>query len=166
MNKLLLLLLMPIAMLSASAQTVTVQHLQQSQMVENLAKLGKMTFADGKIQVYNAQGEQLTEIELSDETTIVIAENESVEIGEEVFDLGAGLDQLTGKVVVYPNPATDNLYVSGAEIGENIKIFSITGQQIMTVKVSSNTTTINVSTLPAGTYLMQLNNELLKLRKQ
>lgn len=60
---------------------------------------------------------------------------------------------------VYPNPVIDVLTVKGNQAvlnGVNMSVFSITGQLVKT----SNSTSINVSDIKAGLYLVSIQNKL------
>jgi hypothetical protein len=75
-----------------------------------------------------------------------------------------GLNIASSDVQIYPNPATDVLNVTAAQ-NVNVAIFSIDGKKLMDQK---NATSINVSSLVSGMYLIQVygeNNELLKAEK-
>lgn len=62
----------------------------------------------------------------------------------------------TPKVLIYPNPATDLVHVDGVEASE-IRIYNVTGQLLKTVKGIND---INVSNLPAGTYLLRITSAI------
>ncbi|WP_426278852.1 T9SS type A sorting domain-containing protein [Chryseobacterium sp. S-02] len=65
---------------------------------------------------------------------------------------------------LYPNPATDKLFVSGLSSDEKYEIYSVTGQKIMTGKISQSA--INVSSLQKGVYFIQIGNKKQKLIKK
>jgi hypothetical protein len=58
---------------------------------------------------------------------------------------------------IYPNPANDVLYVevNNASISELV-VMDVTGNVLKTQAVSSNKEAMNISSLPAGTYLLRL----------
>lgn len=61
-------------------------------------------------------------------------------------------------VTLHPNPATDELTItSPANKYQNISISNMLGKRIMTLKMSKPTTTIDVSALPEGMYIVTLN---------
>jgi hypothetical protein len=61
-------------------------------------------------------------------------------------------------VTLHPNPATDELTItSPANKYQSISISNMLGKRIMTLKMSKPTTTIDVSALPAGMYIVTLN---------
>ena len=68
-------------------------------------------------------------------------------------------------VKIYPNPASNCLIIENAE-NELVSIFDLTGNVIMTAKPVDNLFQLNVSSLPAGTYIMKINkNNILSGKK-
>jgi len=65
-----------------------------------------------------------------------------------------GLENENGGFAVYPNPASDFLYLHGRqELPESAEIFSITGKKIMHVNYPQK---ISVSHLAPGIYLIKI----------
>ena len=62
-------------------------------------------------------------------------------------------------ISVYPNPVTDRFYINTNLINYNISIYNILGKQIYRTIGNSGNTTINLSLLPRGVFLLKLNNE-------
>lgn len=58
---------------------------------------------------------------------------------------------------VYPNPASDNLNINSSENISELSIYNILGQKVKQVKVNSNESTIDVSSLNSGTYIITIN---------
>lgn len=91
------------------------------------------------------------------------AEGLNFEIGEESI---TDTDELTSEPVmlVFPNPATSTLQVVAAEMqGQGaIQVWNAQGQMVLSrtnVEMSGTTTTLDVSTLPAGVYYLQVSAE-------
>ncbi|GGG06310.1 hypothetical protein GCM10011344_03490 [Dokdonia pacifica] len=61
---------------------------------------------------------------------------------------------------IYPNPATDVITVtfSNPTISDTLRVFDITGKLVKSVGVQQTETTIPMSNLTAGVYLVQLEN--------
>ena len=70
----------------------------------------------------------------------------------------------TNALVVYPNPATDILYIANLTTESIATIYSINGIQLLRqhVAVDGN---INVSMLQSGLYLIKINNNVIKFSK-
>ncbi|UZO80502.1 T9SS type A sorting domain-containing protein [Aquimarina sp. ERC-38] len=66
---------------------------------------------------------------------------------------------------VYPNPASDVLFISGQEeiVNANYRIYTISGQLILSTQASDR---INVSNLSAGMYFLKTSTGIVKFLKQ
>ncbi len=64
----------------------------------------------------------------------------------------------TAGLTVYPNPATNVVNITGADI-KDIQLFNTVGQLIHKYNISSSKAQINVSDLPQGIYLLRINTE-------
>lgn len=97
------------------------------------------------------------------EGTIIYSSNgdygsgESVNFGGQVIILGVGQSELTN-VVLYPNPTNSVVTIANAE-NANVAIFNILGQRVMEVNNISNSQSMDVSNLQAGTYFVQIAKE-------
>lgn len=75
-------------------------------------------------------------------------------VGEE-SDL---INETTLSTTIYPNPATDYLYINSENLSGEINIYNLSGQLILKGgSTSGNRLMINVIDLPAGTYLVRIN---------
>lgn len=59
------------------------------------------------------------------------------------------------KVMVYPNPANSVINLNANNNIEQVAIFTLTGQQVMFVQPNSNETSINISGLSSGMYIVR-----------
>ena len=59
-------------------------------------------------------------------------------------------------LVIYPNPVSTELQISGSNVNSNISILDISGKTILTQKNVGKT--IDVSSLKEGIYFLQLTN--------
>lgn len=75
--------------------------------------------------------------------------------------------ETTAALNVYPNPATDIVYVNaGVEI-ENIALYNLAGAQVASyAEINGTNATINVADLVAGTYLLKVNGQTVKVIKK
>jgi cupin superfamily acireductone dioxygenase involved in methionine salvage len=53
-------------------------------------------------------------------------------------------------VKIYPNPATDHLYIEGS--GQEVSIFDLLGKKVLEQKMDATATKISLPRLPSGTY--------------
>lgn len=61
------------------------------------------------------------------------------------------------QVVLYPNPASSTVYISSEETMKDYRILAMSGQIVASGKPSNNS--IELSSIPAGTYLLELRTE-------
>jgi hypothetical protein len=72
-----------------------------------------------------------------------------------------GLDELTGtNVTLYPNPTTGNLNVTLSDIETvNAVVYNAQGKLILTINNLKNGSTIDLSSVETGVYMVHLNTE-------
>ncbi|MFT5824422.1 MAG: hypothetical protein ACI8ZM_005690, partial [Crocinitomix sp.] len=65
-------------------------------------------------------------------------------------------------IKVYPNPTNDNIIVNieGRELSKNcnIRLFSLDGRLVLEQEIIQSNTTLNLTELTSGTYLLQVIN--------
>jgi hypothetical protein len=62
-------------------------------------------------------------------------------------------------ISIYPNPASDVLFITGAAKESIVQFISVTGAVIYQEKISDNTS-INITHIPAGMYFVKINNSI------
>jgi hypothetical protein len=62
----------------------------------------------------------------------------------------------------YPNPASTNLTISASKNIENVEIFNVIGQKVMTLTPNNSNSVINVSSLNSGVYILKATIEGIK----
>lgn len=62
----------------------------------------------------------------------------------------------------YPNPTSNNLTVSASKNIENVEIFNLIGQKVMSLTPNTNNKTIDVSNLNTGVYILKATIEGIK----
>ena len=65
-------------------------------------------------------------------------------------------------VVIYPNPANDNLLVqfkSDIWTGTTLKVYTAVGQLVKSYQIQGNKQKIDISDLPKGIYVVKLSNK-------
>lgn len=82
------------------------------------------------------------------------------------FEEVAGVqDFTTGTFKVYPNPAHNELYISGNEFGPyRYFLYSTDGRLLRQGEVQDGDP-INISDIPSGLYILKINNKSLKISK-
>ncbi len=69
------------------------------------------------------------------------------------------IELVENEVVLFPNPAIDNLTVVSEQMIKDIRIFDISGRMLMSVDVMDHTVEVEVSSFNNGLYIMQVNTE-------
>ena len=69
---------------------------------------------------------------------------------------------------VYPNPVRDIVHITNGVAIESVKLIDLTGRTVMNAPVNQGQTSadINVSNVPAGTYILFVNNIPTKIEKK
>ena len=78
-----------------------------------------------------------------------------------VKTLGEGVEELTSAVNIYPNPANDKLYIEAETEIEEVVVYDVYGksQKLKTSETQNLKTSVDVSGLNSGVYLIKINTE-------
>lgn len=150
MKKWTLLLAILCGMQVMATQLVLVPRTGQER-TNDIALIGKWVFEGEKLVLLDKSGQVLAAEETSAIRKIVFRDRQSAV--ENVAD---------DVLVVYPNPTQDVLCISGADAQTSLRVFSLSGQVLTTAQGAQ----INVSALPAGTYLLQIGTQVVRFIKQ
>jgi hypothetical protein len=77
--------------------------------------------------------------------------------------------ELQAAIKLYPNPVTNGqLIIDNGQwkAGETVEIYGISGALVATYKATGEKTSVNVSQLPNGTYLLRVGGYTAKFVKQ
>ena len=81
----------------------------------------------------------------------------------ETQDVPTSVDESgIAQVYAFPNPVTNVLYIQGVDSDACLNVFNLTGSLVL----KSSGTELNVSELPRGTYLLQVDNQVIKFIKK
>ena len=58
-------------------------------------------------------------------------------------------------ISIYPNPAHNEINISGVKTINNIEIYSTAGNLVKKANLSTNKTAIDISSLPKGSYVLK-----------
>ncbi|HPH73202.1 MAG TPA: T9SS type A sorting domain-containing protein, partial [Paludibacteraceae bacterium] len=67
---------------------------------------------------------------------------------------------------IYPNPTMDALYVTGTNVGETVRVFTLNGRLVLSGTASDTVLQLPVSGLEAGVYLLQIDTQISKFIKR
>jgi hypothetical protein len=92
------------------------------------------------------------------ETGLPLCESSSDTV---IVDLSIGVEELTsGQVMVYPNPATENVTVKSSYTISGIEVMNFVGQTVYSnSNVAAKTAKINVTTLRSGVYFVKVSTD-------
>lgn len=154
MRKFLTLVMLCAAMfLSAQTDQITIEYLDAEQQVYELSRIHKFVLENGKFKVVDKSGQILSESELSTLDKII-------------FDVSTGVRPVGDiKFDVYPNPTTEVVTINGVEAGSVVRVFTLEGRMISTTVAEGESVNVNVSSLASGTYLMQIDSNVVKIIK-
>jgi hypothetical protein len=77
------------------------------------------------------------------------------------------INEETSGLLIYPNPANNILTIVSHTVGiENINIYNLNGQLVLNKKLNNNHNTINVSSLEAGIYIIDILSENTSVKRK
>jgi len=92
--------------------------------------------------------------------TSIIQGNEQVtSIEYKDINLSASLEELDGKLKIYPNPSSDFIKIDNLEGASTFSVFNIDGALVLNGAIDSNSNTIDISKLSIGTYTVLVNSK-------
>jgi len=89
------------------------------------------------------------------------------------IEIPAGINENTDREIkIYPNPATDHIYINFSDeifskASCSYQLFDIMGREVSKVVVSKESQLLDISSIPEGVYFLQIyaDNKLLKVQK-
>lgn len=139
--------------LKAQSPTLEIQKKDQSVVQTALSDLRKLTFSNDAMAVHYNSG-QTGNVALSD-------------ISKMIFGTVSGVKNLrytNTEILVYPNPASDYLYVKTTD-NQTIQIMNISGATVISQKASDRETQIHIADLAKGIYILKLDHKVAKFTK-
>ena len=139
-----------------------------------LDKIGQVTFDSKKMYLWDRSGNMLGSTKFKNISTVTFVEGtagtEDPEDPEKPKDPdnpddNDGLQSVNSDLVrIYPNPAQEKVIITGLT-GQTVRLYSLDGQVVTTVRSEGSTVSLSVGQLPSGVYVLQAGAELLKLIK-
>ncbi len=156
-RKLIILSLLFVAIATMAETSLIIKPLTGQEQANAFAQIGYVKVAQDSLFVFSHSDFLLSKIAINDVRYIRYGEpNEATSI-EDV--------QAATTCRVYPNPTQDMLIIDNANC-EKAYIFDLNGRLLQTTPISGEHTSINVTSLPQGDYLLLLNNQTVKFIKQ
>ena len=116
----------------------------------DIAKIGKLIFVNNEIQLLDKSGNELA--------TEVLGNVRKITFVASPTDVD---NVQPNNIVIYPNPSHDILYVSGIEVAD-LRVYDLQGRMLLVEHGHQ----VTVSSLPLGTYLLQVGTQVVRFIKQ
>ena len=145
------------------ATTLHVEQLQGEEFALAVKQIGKLVIKGSTIEFYDRQGTLLHTSDIADVPVMTFDQkSEEQDFGEEEQE--AVENVFGGKELysVYPNPSSTAVMINGLSSETTLRLYNLDGQLIKTVSGTS----INVEDVPSGNYLLQCENQIIKIIKQ
>jgi len=158
-NYLLLTLLLPLASIFADPfYSIKVVKLNGQEYSQAFDLIGRLEFVNDSMYLVSTNG-QILGRELRTDV-------QKIAFGNDSNTVAVPSVETNSRIQIYPNPVLQSLIIKGAQTNETVRIFTLTGTLITTATVFDELTTIDLSNLPVGQYLLQVNTQIVKLIKQ
>lgn len=153
-----ILLLSLLCSLPLMAKYLTIHPLTGNAMQTALVSVGKAVYRGDSLYVFDRTGYMVYHEAL--------AKIRSVDYSRDQLPADISpAENTTTTVVAYPNPTQGQLMVRHAE-GDLVRIYALQGELLLTAPLYEGSATIDVSHLPAGTYLLLVQNGVFQFIKQ
>lgn len=140
-----------------SQTEVTVIYLDGNQELFSVQDEGGLYFVDNQLLVASTSG-NVKSIAMTDVQKLLLAESKGSVSLSEAKTIGNSL-------FVYPNPVEDYIYVLGIGEGDfNYVIYSVSGV-VLQEGVCQQGVALDLSMLPAGFYMINVNGEIVRFSK-
>lgn len=152
-----ILFFVSVSVLSFAENALIVDYLSEKDAEYALSIIGRIEIKDEVFRLISTDGEELASCDLYSVRKLTFGE-----AGSTATD-----NQLANQLVVYPNPAQDQLFINGLNADESVRIYDLNGQLVSVTNANADgVCQISVSSLPQGTYLLQVGIEIVKFIKQ
>lgn len=145
-----------LCVLPAFSVQLVVCPLTGEEMSRELASIGKLVYRADSLYIYDCLG-----IELYKEQLVKVR---AVRYGDEVSSSVSEV-RTDGPVRVYPNPTTAMLIVERVQ-GDEVCLYNYSGQRMKSVHPTEGKATMDMSDVPAGTYILLCGGESFKVIKE
>jgi hypothetical protein len=142
---------------------------------ENAYSYTSLATENAVFTIYAGEGKEFTQLTINDVTINEAAgdalyqympntaSDATLQIVMATQDVTSSIDQATQDVTYYPNPASENIYLSGTFENLNVKIFNMHGKVLLENK---NHNKLDISNIKPGTYLIIItDNKIQHIRK-
>ena len=94
---------------------------------------------------------------VNEATTTIVMPSSTVSITATYKKTPTGLSSINAnKILIYPNPAVNNVVISNINNAKSIKLTNITGQVLIHKRVNNKSINLDVSKLNRGLYIIHI----------
>ena len=154
-RKLFFLSLLFVTIAAMAETSINIQPLSGQEQANALAQIGYIKVTQDSLYVFSHSDFLLSKIAIKDVRHIRYGE-----LNEQSID-----DVQATTCHVYPNPTQDMLIIDNANC-EKAYIFDFNGRILHTAPIEGESTSIDVTSLPQGDYMLILNNQTVKFIKK
>lgn len=152
MKKGILLLLLLLPLLGYAEQEIVLLYPSGKEVKADLAAIGKLAFSSDSVFLVSTTGERLGQE----------AKGKIQHIRFTAQDISTIDETSTTGISIYPNPVTSTLIISGIEHPTTARIYSTNGLLLQATALWEGTNNVSVDGLSEGTYLLQINTEVVR----
>ena len=140
--------------------SMRIEYLDETEGVELLSNIARWEIdgANEQFRLVALDGTILAEKHLYDDVRRIVFFEEQ--------GPNTNLEENQQLIAIYPNPTTSHLYIEGLNQGETIRVFSLEGQLLVSQTAGAAHTSLDLTLLQTGVYLIQINTEFFKIIKQ
>ena len=142
--------------ISVAETSLIIQPLSGQEHVSAFAQIGYVKMTQDSLFVFSHSDFLLSKI--------AIKNVRYIRFGEQKTATNIDDAQASTMCRVYPNPTQDMLIIDNANC-EKAYIFDLNGCLLQTIPISGERTSISVTSLPQGEFLLLLNNQTIKFIK-
>ncbi|MGM9826000.1 MAG: T9SS type A sorting domain-containing protein [Paludibacteraceae bacterium] len=148
--------------LGVMATNLVVKPLSGADYRRELATIGKVAYHGDSLYLYDSFGTLLYHEQLTKVQRLIYSEGGDPTTGVEDTQVDAG-----ASVRVFPNPTKETLVVEGMLASDGqVRLYNQQGQLVQSAAVGEGRTTLDVSGLPAGSYLLICEGGVFKVIKE
>lgn len=154
MLKVLLLLLLNYGISYSQISQIHVKQTSGTEKSTEISKVNKIYFIDNNL-VINSKDNTNEYFDLNSIQKLYFKSTTSIESNVEV-----------NSILIFPNPARENFKIKGiTNYPINVTIYNMIGERLIEVSIENENTTIDVSNLLRGIYLVKVNTNVIKMEK-
>ena len=151
MKKILFFLLSCMICGSVAATNITVEQLSGADRQMALSTIGKVVVEDPMLYFYDKQGGLLFSVNTETIGTVRFTDIETKCAMPQMSDFK-----------VYPNPANTVIMVDGVDDATPIRVYDLNGRMV----TKSQCAQVDMTNVPAGNYLLQVESQIVKIIKK